>query len=164
MIYLSNVTWIHDLAKKWTSKVKRQYDDWWQYDDSMGKERVNTILDTTRKFCQPNYFYKWTYVKQYNIHIFFLKCFIWYFPSWFSLLYHMIQCNIKSELKLVLWLEQSYNIICKPIFLKFGIENTSALSILQNIQFRRIRYWFSYYKNLCTKWRNFKRTFFRLIK
>ena len=44
MIYLSNVTWIHDLAEQWTSKVKRQYDDWWQYDDSMGKERVNISL------------------------------------------------------------------------------------------------------------------------
>ena len=40
MIYLSNVTWIHDLAEQWTSKVKWQYDDWWKYDDSMGKERV----------------------------------------------------------------------------------------------------------------------------
>ena len=46
MIYLSNVTWIHDLAEQRTSKGKKEYDDRWQYDDSMGKERVNDNQDT----------------------------------------------------------------------------------------------------------------------
>ena len=51
MIYLSNVTWIHDLAEQWTSKVKRQYDDWWQCDDSMGKERVNEAINDAKLKC-----------------------------------------------------------------------------------------------------------------
>ena len=44
MIYLSNVTRIHDLAEQWTSKGKRKKAVWWQYDDSMGKERVNEYV------------------------------------------------------------------------------------------------------------------------
>ena len=49
MIYLSNVTWIHDLAEQWMSKGKREYDDSWQYDDSMGKERVKRILSVMKE-------------------------------------------------------------------------------------------------------------------
>ena len=92
----------------------------------------------------------------------------------FSLLYNMIQLHVNIRLKREFFFKQSYNLIFKMVCCKFvtnkekvtgqQIEQPISLNILKIYKLGSPGTDFLNYTNLCTAWREFKRTFFRLIK
>ena len=131
------------------------------------------MLDPTKKALQLNQFWKWRNLKQWIISTSFLKYFICYFASRFTRIFHMIHCHILSIFKPVICFQQGYDFIFKMISSNFITNEINQMIMnrkhkhslfISKIQLRSIKYWFSYFINLCKTWRDFIRSFFLVIK